>query len=105
MSVRLICLILVVVTSSSAVEALNQNSGMYIGELPNQGIHYFKVDEIPSNITVYWDYEEDRVVDDIYVCPMVASGKTRRQRYLYLHHLSFTRRPSLLHNNKAMLGL
>ena len=75
MSVRLICLILVVVTSSSAVEALNQNSGMYIGELPNQGIHYFKVDEIPNNVTVYWDYEEDRVVDDIYVCPMVASGK------------------------------
>jgi hypothetical protein len=73
MSVRLICLILmvvVVVTSSSTVEA-----EMYIGELPKHGIHYFKVDEVPNNITVYWDYEENRVVDDIYVCPMVASGK------------------------------
>ena len=71
MSVRLICLILLIslMTSYAAAEPV------YMGELPNEGIHYFKVEEIPNNITIYWDYEEDRVVDDIYVCPTVASGK------------------------------
>jgi len=49
----------------------------YMGELPNKGIYFFKVEQVPRSVTVYWDYHSDRIADKAFVCPMVDSGLVR----------------------------
>ena len=73
MNVKLICLMILV--TSCADLALAEQPSMHVGELPKKGLYVFKVDEVPNNLTLYWDYENNRMVDDIFVCPMVAYGK------------------------------
>jgi len=50
-------------------------SDRYIGELPNKGIYFFKVDQVPRSVTIYWDYQNDRIPDKAFVCPMVDHGR------------------------------
>ena len=51
------------------------NPDVYIGKLPNQGNYFFKVDEIPANLTVYWDFNEDGFPDTVFGCPLLGSGR------------------------------
>ena len=72
MSVRWICLtILISVGDVALAEAFDK----YIGELPNKGIYFFKVDQVPRSVTVYWDYHTDKIPDKAFVCPMVDHGR------------------------------
>ena len=76
MSVRWICLtILISVGLASCPDAVLADR--YIGELPNKGIYFFKVDQVPRSVTVYWDYHTDRVPDKAFVCPMVDHGMVK----------------------------
>ena len=72
MSVRWICLTILI---SIGNVALAESFDKYIGELPNEGIYFFKVDQVPRSVTVYWDYHTDRIPDKAFVCPMVDHGK------------------------------
>ena len=72
MSVRWICLTILI---SIGNVALAESFDKYIGELPNEGIYFFKVDQVPRSVTVYWDYHSDRVPDKAFVCPMVDHGR------------------------------
>ena len=72
MSVRWICLtILISVWNVALAESFDK----YIGELPNKGIYFFKVDQVPRSVTVYWDYHSDKIPDKAFVCPMVDHGR------------------------------
>ena len=51
------------------------NPDMYIGELPNKGNYFFKVDEIPANLTIYWDFNQDGFPDTVFGCPLLGSGR------------------------------
>ena len=72
MSVRWICLTILI---SMGNVALAESFDRYIGELPNEGIYFFKVDQVPRSVTVYWDYHTDRIPDKAFVCPMVDHGR------------------------------
>ena len=72
MSVRWICLTILI---SIGNVALAESFDKYIGDLPNEGIYFFKVDQVPRSVTVYWDYHSDRVPDKAFVCPMVDHGR------------------------------
>ena len=72
MSVRWICLTILI---SIGNVALAESFDKYIGELPNKGIYFFKVDQVPRSVTVYWDYHSDKIPDKAFVCPMVAHGR------------------------------
>ena len=74
MNVKWICLTILVVISCAAAAESNE---MYMGELPNKGIYFFKVEQVPRSVTVYWDYHSDKIVDKAFVCPMVDSGLVR----------------------------
>ena len=74
MSVRWICLtILISVGNVGLAEAFDK----YIGELPNKGIYFFKVDQVPRSVTVYWDYHSDKIPDRAFVCPMIDHGRVK----------------------------
>jgi len=80
MSVRWICLtILISIGNVGLAEPFDK----YIGELPNQGIYFFKVDQVPRSVTVYWDYHTDRIPDKAFVCPMVDFGRVKDCRIEY----------------------
>ena len=72
MSVRWICLTILI---SMGNVALAESFDRYIGGLPNRGIYFFKVDQVPRSVTVYWDYHTDRIPDKAFVCPMVDHGR------------------------------
>ena len=72
MSVRWICLTILI---SMGNVALAESFDRYIGELPNEGIYFFKVDQVPRSVTVYWDYHTDKIPDKAFVCPMVDHGR------------------------------
>ena len=80
MNVKWICLTILVVISCAVVASADLAFGenkMYMGELPNKGIYFFKVEQVPRSVTVYWDYHSDKIADRAFVCPMVDSGLVR----------------------------
>ena len=46
-----------------------------IGELPEDGQYQWEVEQVPSNVTVYWDYDFDGYADTVFACPITGSGK------------------------------
>ena len=74
MSVRWICLTILI---SIGDVALAESFDKYIGELPNKGIYFFKVDQVPRSVTVYWDYHSDKIPDRAFVCPMIDHGRVK----------------------------
>ena len=74
MSVRWICLTILI---SMGNVALAESFDRYIGELPNEGIYFFKVDQVPRSVTVYWDYHSDKIPDKAFVCPMIDHGRVK----------------------------
>ena len=74
MSVRWICLTILI---SMGNVALAESFDKYIGELPNKGIYFLKVDQVPRSVTVYWDYHSDKIPDRAFVCPMVDHGMVK----------------------------
>ena len=46
-----------------------------IGELPKDGQFKFKVEQIPNNVTLYWDYNFDGHADTVFACPLAGYGK------------------------------
>ena len=46
-----------------------------IGELPKDGQYQWEVDQVPNNITVYWDYNLDGRADTVFACPVTGYGK------------------------------
>ena len=46
-----------------------------IGELPKEGQYKWEVDQVPNNITVYWDYNLDGRADTVFACPITGSGR------------------------------
>ena len=76
MSVRWTCLtILISIGMASCPNAVLAERDKYIGELPNKGIYFFKVDQVPRSVTVYWDYHTDRIPDKACGCPMIDHGR------------------------------
>ena len=68
-----------------------------IGMLPENGQFKFKVDQIPNNVTVYWDYDFDRKADAIIACPMIGFGRLencKRQIFAEKNEYIFTNCPS-----------
>jgi hypothetical protein len=43
-------------------------------ELPTKGQGSWHVDQIPNNITIYWDYNFDEKPDIVYACPIKGYG-------------------------------
>ena len=74
MSVRLICLtILISIGLSSCPDAVLADR--YIGKLPEDGQFKFYVEQIPNNVTVYWDYDFNGRPDTVFACPLTGYGK------------------------------
>ena len=46
-----------------------------IGELPKDGQYQWEVEQVPSNVTVYWDYDFDGHADTVFACPVTGSGR------------------------------
>ena len=46
-----------------------------IGELPKDGQYKWEVEQVPNNVTVYWDYDFDGRPDTVFACPITGSGK------------------------------
>ena len=46
-----------------------------VGELPNQGQYKWEVEQVPNNVTVYWDYDVDGYADTVFACPVMGYGK------------------------------
>jgi hypothetical protein len=67
-------LLVLFLVSSVGGEELG-NSKVYIGKLPEKGNYFFKVDEIPANLTVYWDFNMDGFPDAVFGCPVVGGGR------------------------------
>ena len=50
-------------------------NGAYIGELPKEGQYKWEVEQVPNNVTVYWDYNLDGRADTVFACPVTGSGR------------------------------
>jgi hypothetical protein len=46
-----------------------------VGELPNQGQYKWEVEQVPNNVTVYWDYDANGYADTVFACPIMGYGK------------------------------
>ena len=46
-----------------------------IGELPKDGQYKWEVEQVPNNVTVYWDYNLDGRADTVFACPVTGSGR------------------------------
>ena len=75
-----------------ALFLLTGASGADIGELPKDGQYKWEVEQVPNNVTVYWDYDLDGYADTVFACPITGSGRlstcnikmeTGRQDYLF----------------------
>jgi len=73
-SVRWICLtILISVGLASCPDAALADR--YIGKLPKDGQFKFYVEQIPNNVTLYWDYDFNGEADTVFACPLVGYGR------------------------------
>ena len=75
MSVRWICLPILISSCPDAAIAFESRADRYIGELPKDGQVKFHVEQIPNNVTLYWDYDFNGHPDTVFACPLVGQGK------------------------------
>ena len=74
MSVRWICLTILI--SIGVVSCPDTAlADRYIGELPENGQFKFYVEQVPNNVTLYWDYDFNGRPETVFACPLVGYGK------------------------------
>ena len=75
MSVRWICLTILISIGIVSCPDTALAAERYIGKLPQDGQFKFHVEQIPNNVTLYWDYDFNGTPDTVFACPLVGYGK------------------------------
>ena len=74
-SVRWICLTILISIGVVSCPDTALADDRYIGELPKDGQFRFYLEQIPNNVTLYWDYDFNGHPDTVFACPLAGQGK------------------------------